>query len=113
MTRTALKIGLDVGSTTVKAVVVEARTGELLWQVCERHESRQLEMVLTFLKRIESMFPRVPAGQIQVSVTGSGGHALEELIGTQFYHPTEYGWETRIAERMREIRKIRERKNKP
>ena len=36
----------------------------------------------------------------------------EELIGTQFYHPTEYGWETRIAERMEEIRKLRSARRK-
>jgi putative ATPase len=30
-----------------------------------------------------------------------------ELVGTQFYQPTEYGWEARIAERMEEIRKLR------
>jgi putative ATPase len=31
----------------------------------------------------------------------------EELVGTRFYEPTEYGWEARIAERMEEIRKLR------
>jgi putative ATPase len=31
----------------------------------------------------------------------------EELVGTRFYEPTEYGWEARIAERMAEIRKLR------
>jgi putative ATPase len=31
----------------------------------------------------------------------------DELVGTRFYEPTEYGWEARIAERMREIRKLR------
>ncbi len=32
----------------------------------------------------------------------------EELVGTRFYEPTEYGWEARIAERMEEIRKLRD-----
>jgi putative ATPase len=31
----------------------------------------------------------------------------DELVGTRFYDPTEYGWEARIAERMEEIRKLR------
>lgn len=30
-----------------------------------------------------------------------------ELVDTRFYHPTEYGWEARIAERMAEIRQLR------
>jgi len=37
----------------------------------------------------------------------------DELVGAQFYHPTEYGWEARIAERLAEIRKLRvERRTK-
>jgi putative ATPase len=31
----------------------------------------------------------------------------EELVGTRFYDPTEYGWEARIRERMEEIRRLR------
>ncbi len=31
----------------------------------------------------------------------------DDLAGTRFYFPTEYGWESRIAERMAEIRKLR------
>jgi putative ATPase len=31
----------------------------------------------------------------------------EELIGTRFYHPTEYGWEARIRERLAEILRLR------
>jgi putative ATPase len=31
----------------------------------------------------------------------------DELVGTRFYDPTEYGWEARITERMAEIRKLR------
>jgi putative ATPase len=38
----------------------------------------------------------------------------DELVGTRFYEPTEYGWEARIAERMEEIRKLRTgRRKKP
>jgi putative ATPase len=38
----------------------------------------------------------------------------DELVGTRFYDPTEYGWEARIAERMEEIRKLRrQRRKKP
>jgi putative ATPase len=31
----------------------------------------------------------------------------DELLGSRFYHPTKYGWEARIRERMEEIRKLR------
>jgi putative ATPase len=33
-----------------------------------------------------------------------------ELAGTRFYHPTAYGWEARIRERLAEIRKLRSSK---
>jgi putative ATPase len=35
-----------------------------------------------------------------------------ELADTRFYEPTQYGWEARIAERMAEIRRIREKARK-
>src|SRR5215471_7078687 len=52
-----LYIGLDVGSTTVKAVVVDPVKDEILWQDYQRHETKQPEKVLEFLKRIEEQFP--------------------------------------------------------
>ena len=38
-------VGLDVGSTTVKAIVVEAATDKTIWQDYQRHETRQPEKV--------------------------------------------------------------------
>ena len=52
-------IGLDVGSTTVKAVVVDPATDEILWQDYQRHDTKQPEKVLEFLKRIEAEIPRL------------------------------------------------------
>ena len=44
-------VGLDVGSTTVKAIVAESRTDEIVWQDYQRHETKQPEKVLEFLQR--------------------------------------------------------------
>ena len=38
-------VGLDVGSTTVKAIVVDAATDKTIWQDYQRHETRQPEKV--------------------------------------------------------------------
>jgi predicted CoA-substrate-specific enzyme activase len=78
-----LLVGLDVGSTTVKAVVVDAATDQILWQDYQRHETRQPEKVLEFLKRMES---EAGIGQhtTRVFVTGSGGGPLAEMIGAKF-----------------------------
>ena len=47
-------LGMDVGSTTVKMVVVDTQNDEILWQDYQRHETKQPEKVLEFLKRIEA-----------------------------------------------------------
>lgn len=44
-------VGLDVGSTTVKAVVKEA--DNILWQDYQRHDTKQPEKVAEFLQRME------------------------------------------------------------
>lgn len=41
-----LFIGMDVGSTTVKAVVVDPATDEIVWQDYQRHDTKQPEKTL-------------------------------------------------------------------
>ncbi|MFZ0419434.1 MAG: hypothetical protein WAM04_15145 [Candidatus Sulfotelmatobacter sp.] len=38
----AYLVGLDVGSTTVKAVVVDVRRDRIVWRDYQRHETHQL-----------------------------------------------------------------------
>ena len=54
-------VGVDVGSTTVKAVVVE--DGKPGWQDYQRHNTRQAEKVVEFLGRgvSEVLVGRMPA----------------------------------------------------
>jgi predicted CoA-substrate-specific enzyme activase len=77
------RIGIDVGSTTVKAVVVETLSGEILWQDYRRHDTRQAEMLLDFLARMESESGVSPDNS-RVFMTGSGGSYLGDLIGAKF-----------------------------
>jgi predicted CoA-substrate-specific enzyme activase len=76
-------VGLDVGSTTVKAVVMNTGDGEIVWRDYQRHETKQPEKVLEFLERMESEVP-ITAGNSRIFVTGSGGGGLAELIGAKF-----------------------------
>src|ERR1700693_6472364 len=76
-------VGLDVGSTTVKATVVDAATDEILWQDYQRHETKQPEKTLEFLRRIEAEIG-VNSANTRMFVTGSGGGVLAELIGAKF-----------------------------
>jgi activator of 2-hydroxyglutaryl-CoA dehydratase len=38
---TKFLVGLDVGSTTIKAVIIDRATDQLLWQDYQRHETKQ------------------------------------------------------------------------
>ena len=78
-----LLVGLDVGSTTVKAVAVDAATDTTLWQDYQRHETRQPEKVLEFLRRMEAETGISPENT-RIFVTGSGGGTLAEMIGAKF-----------------------------
>ena len=78
-----LLVGLDVGSTTVKAVVIDAATDAILWQDYQRHETRQPEKVLEFLHRMEAEAGVTPKNT-RAFVTGSGGGPLAEMIGAKF-----------------------------
>ncbi|MCG6197783.1 hypothetical protein H1215_11455, partial [Anoxybacillus sp. LAT_38] len=55
----SLIIGVDVGSTTVKATVVDPRTREILWSDYQRHHTKQAEKVLEFLVAIGNQFADV------------------------------------------------------
>jgi len=76
-------VGLDVGSTTVKAVVVDAASGELLWAHYQRHETRQAELALELLDRIEEAFPAA-LEERSLAITGSGGAVLAPHLGARF-----------------------------
>jgi predicted CoA-substrate-specific enzyme activase len=76
-------VGLDIGSTTIKAVVVEAASKQLLWKDYRRHENQQPEMLLDFLTRMESEAGITPAN-CRIFSTGTGGSALGQLIGAKF-----------------------------
>ncbi len=79
-----LGIGIDIGSTTVKAVVVGLLDMAILWKAYRRHHGHQAEHVLQLLEEIEASFSDVANGSTRVFVTGSGAHPLAEPLGAKF-----------------------------
>ncbi|UCF68542.1 MAG: CoA activase [Acidobacteriota bacterium] len=79
-----LIVGLDVGSTTVKAVLVDPATDEILWKDYRRHETRQAELCVEFLKRIEAHLSELPRWAFRLLVTGSGGAEIASHLGVGF-----------------------------
>ena len=81
--KTQFMVGLDVGSTTVKATIVDAATDQILWQDYQRHETKQPEKTLEFLKRMEADIG-INRRNTRMFMTGSGGGGIAEQIGAKF-----------------------------
>ena len=79
-----LFLGLDVGSTTVKFVVVDPVSDEVLLKDYRRHETKQPETCLEMLRTIGARFPDLPHTALRVFVTGSGGAAVGRHLGAKF-----------------------------
>lgn len=75
-----MHLGIDVGSTTVKAVLLDT-DNSIVWKKYERHNARQPEMVLEFLNFIQSNFP---LSQLEIFITGSGGRAIAPHINAHY-----------------------------
>src|SRR5438094_1597846 len=78
-----IMVGLDVGSTTVKAVAVRPSDDKILWQDYQRHETKQPEKTLEFLRRLETDIGISPEN-CRVFVTGSGGGGPASMVGGKF-----------------------------
>ena len=70
-----------MGSTTVKAVVIQPYTKEIIFSRYERHNACQSEKVREFLQEIFSLFPHE---QYRFAFCGSGGRAISDLISAPY-----------------------------
>ena len=76
-------VGVDVGSTTVKAVALDAGDGTIVWSDYQRHETKQPEKTLEFLTRLETDL-HIDADNCRMFFTGTGGGRLAPLVGGKF-----------------------------
>ncbi len=74
-------LGIDVGSTTVKTVVLDEKTGTILYTSYERHFSRVKECVLSALEKVGKAFH---GEKFRAAITGSAGLGLAEKSGVCF-----------------------------
>ncbi len=75
----SLFLGIDVGSTTVKAAVIDANDN-VLYKSYVRHFSKVKETVLSELKTVKEMF----GGSFCACITGSAGLGLSQRSGVGF-----------------------------
>ncbi len=71
-------LGIDVGSTTVKAAVID-ENNNIIYKSYVRHFSRVKETVLAELNEVKKL-----GGEFSVSITGSAGLGLSQRSGVNF-----------------------------
>jgi predicted CoA-substrate-specific enzyme activase len=76
-----LHIGIDVGSTTVKAVAVDSETKDIVFSRYKRHNACQSAIVRAFLQEI---FTKFPQKKHRLAFCGSGGKAIAEIINAHY-----------------------------
>jgi activator of 2-hydroxyglutaryl-CoA dehydratase/predicted nucleotide-binding protein (sugar kinase/HSP70/actin superfamily) len=80
----SIVIGIDVGSTTVKTVAIDAETRTILWSRYERHETYQARKVTEQLALVAEIFPEPLLAAARVFMTGSGASPLAAPLGAKF-----------------------------
>ena len=79
-TKPRLDVGIDLGSTTAKLVVV--RDGEVIYSCYERHFAQVRTKVLELLRRIRGLFGT--EADIHCAVSGSAGLGMAKAAGLPF-----------------------------
>ena len=86
-----MKIGLDVGSTTLKCVVLDDN-GKILYKSYRRHLAQITETTLELLRALLAQFP--DAANAPITVSGSAGMGMAEASGIGFVQEV---YATRLA----------------
>ncbi|MDR0365632.1 MAG: acyl-CoA dehydratase activase-related protein, partial [Bifidobacteriaceae bacterium] len=74
-----LSLGIDVGSTTVKATLLDG--GEVVFADYRRHNA---DVRIELAKLLQAVAEAAPEASAQVAVTGSGGMGMAEALGVPF-----------------------------
>ncbi|MBQ8416977.1 MAG: 2-hydroxyacyl-CoA dehydratase [Clostridia bacterium] len=74
------RIGIDIGSTTIKGVVFD-ESGELVYSSYERHKARISEKMAEVLRTVAKKFP---GERMLLSISGSAGMGMANDMGLPF-----------------------------
>ena len=85
-----MRIGLDIGSTTIKAVVFDDEGG-IVFRHYERHCAQINELCARLLGQIDAQFP---GETFRMAISGSAGMGLAEDVGVDFLQEV---YATRLA----------------
>ena len=76
-----MRIGLDIGSTTIKIAVI-SEEGELLYSKYQRHYSQIAAKLLELHQEVRNLFPDLRT--VRMALSGSAGIGIAEDAGIQF-----------------------------
>ena len=86
-----MRVGLDVGSTTIKCVVLDDNE-EIVYSTYERHFSHILEKSEELLRRVAQQY--VPSGRALLAISGSAGMGMADGVAVPFVQEV---FATRVA----------------
>ncbi|MBM6717543.1 2-hydroxyacyl-CoA dehydratase [Gemmiger formicilis] len=86
-----MRVGLDIGSTTIKCVVLDEQD-KIIYSTYERHYSHILEKGQELLQRVAKDY--VPGGRAMLAISGSAGMGLADSCGVPFVQEV---FATRVA----------------
>ena len=75
-----MRIGIDIGSTTVKVVVLDD-SDRTIFKTYERHMSKVREKTAEMLERLTDT---LGGQEVQVAITGSAGLGVANASGIEF-----------------------------
>ena len=76
-----LRMGIDIGSTTVKILILDTEKNEVLYNKYERHHAEQWNTAQRLLKDVAAQFP---GKRFRIAICGSGGKPISDKIGAHY-----------------------------
>ena len=86
-----MRVGLDVGSTTIKCVVLDS-ADHIIYSTYERHFSHILEKSEELLRRVAEQY--IPGGKADLAISGSAGMGMADSVNVPFVQEV---FATRVA----------------
>ena len=86
-----MRVGLDIGSTTIKCVVLND-AGQIVYSTYERHFSHILEKGRALLEKVAAEY--LPDGRAYLAISGSAGMGLADSCKVPFVQEV---FATRVA----------------
>ncbi|MGI6008019.1 MAG: acyl-CoA dehydratase activase [Ruminococcus sp.] len=74
-------VGIDVGSTTTKAVVLDREKNKIIYSDYKRHHADQVKSVIRVMEELDRKFAD---GKFRFCLTGSGSKPIAEKLGLPF-----------------------------